>query len=293
MHEHLIVAIDGNETSSAALDRAMMRTDDARDEIEIISVIDPDASLSVEHARRSTLDEAAARLGSQVSATIVTTLRRGEVESELVRASQRADLLIVGSDAREHGWAVNQSSLPLRLASRSECVLVVVPRGHEAGAGPVVVGSEAAGQPEPALDFAVAEALRLQRPLVIAHGWEISAGATAPGFADGFEVLAETARDMLENVVQATRVQHPDLQTSGALIQAPLVGGLVNASRHAALLVVGNRGRGALASIVLGSVSRDVLALLPCPVAVVPNTADRHGAAPSGPSTLPAATDRG
>jgi nucleotide-binding universal stress UspA family protein len=43
---------------------------------------------------------------------------------------------------------------------------------------------------------------------------------------------------------------------------------LVAASRHAALLVLGSRGRGRLASNLFGSVSRDLIRRSHCPVVI-------------------------
>ena len=55
-----------------------------------------------------------------------------------------------------------------------------------------------------------------------------------------------------------------------AVIREHPVAGLVLASAAQYLLVVGSRGRHALAGILLGSVSQGVLHHATCPVAIVP-----------------------
>ncbi|CAM5239554.1 hypothetical protein GCM10010329_45460 [Streptomyces spiroverticillatus] len=58
---------------------------------------------------------------------------------------------------------------------------------------------------------------------------------------------------------------------------------LVELSTRAQLLVLGSRGRGGFASLLLGSVSRASTARAACPVVVVPHTA---GAEPDGPAPV-------
>jgi nucleotide-binding universal stress UspA family protein len=66
----------------------------------------------------------------------------------------------------------------------------------------------------------------------------------------------------------------PDVTVHREVIRDYAVAGLLTASTGQHLLVVGNRGRHALAGTLLGSVSQGVLHHATCPVAVVPTHGD-------------------
>ncbi|MEZ5230611.1 MAG: universal stress protein, partial [Acidimicrobiales bacterium] len=78
------------------------------------------------------------------------------------------------------------------------------------------------------------------------------------------------AEDQL--AVQLERVTSPDLLPPVVVHGRPGPT-LVDISEHANLLVVGTRGRGALADTILGSVSTHVASHATCPVAIVPEHA--------------------
>ena len=58
------------------------------------------------------------------------------------------------------------------------------------------------------------------------------------------------------------------VQTSWGDAAEPIID--TAAREHADIIVVGKRGRGQLAGLLLGSVSQKVVSLAPCPVIVVP-----------------------
>jgi nucleotide-binding universal stress UspA family protein len=73
---------------------------------------------------------------------------------------------------------------------------------------------------------------------------------------------------------QAFGDDHPNVGT--VVVRGRPAQVLISAAQGADLLVVGSRGHGALAGMLLGSVSEDVAAHAPCPVVVI-----RHHSAPT------------
>ena len=74
------------------------------------------------------------------------------------------------------------------------------------------------------------------------------------------------------------------LRVTPLLVQGPTVDTLLEEARRlqADILVMGSHGRGALLSILLGSVSTGVLRHAPCPVLVVPSHKDTRSPSPPG-----------
>jgi nucleotide-binding universal stress UspA family protein len=135
------------------------------------------------------------------------------------------------------------------------------------GQGLIVVGVDGSPHARRALTWAVQEALLRQGRCLLVHAFDYSATAAGGGGAAG--ELAGTAQEVLDREAAFAR-------DSGAAVEERLVAeqaadALLDASRDADLLVVGTRGRGALASVLLGSVSTAVVHQAACPVVVVPS----------------------
>lgn len=136
--------------------------------------------------------------------------------------------------------------------------------------GRIVVGYDGSQQSGTAVDWAAAEAQRRGLPLVVLHvvdylGLVPSAMGPAgwPGvFADDAAKIAAAGADRARHHVR-------DLDVTGLTEITGVAGALVEASKAAALLVVGTHGHGPLPGTLLGSVAFTVTAHAHCPVVVV------------------------
>ncbi|GAA1256029.1 universal stress protein [Sphaerisporangium rubeum] len=131
--------------------------------------------------------------------------------------------------------------------------------------GPIVAGVDGSGPATAALEWAAEEAARRGVPLRVVHVREPWAGEEEPhlDLADGEhrEVLAEAA--------DAARKHTPGVEVTTALVAGTVVGSLRAESETAALVVIGSRGGGGFAELLLGSVGMGLAGHARGPVVVV------------------------
>ena len=77
------------------------------------------------------------------------------------------------------------------------------------------------------------------------------------------------AREALDALIERELPGCDRARVQAQVIRGSAAAVLLEASRDADLLVVGNRGRGAFAELLLGSVSEHCVRHAPCPVVVV------------------------
>ena len=134
----------------------------------------------------------------------------------------------------------------------------------------IVVGIDGSEISQRALEWAVEEARLRGAKVTILHAWSmgfIAASAFAAPVIDP-AALERAAADVLETAV--TSIDASDVTVENALVCGGAAEALITAAKDADLLVVGSRGRGGFAELLLGSVSHQVCNHAPCPVVVIP-----------------------
>jgi nucleotide-binding universal stress UspA family protein len=101
--------------------------------------------------------------------------------------------------------------------------------------------------------------------------WAVGAPSLGPSDAEVHDHLEAAARNLLDACVDEARSADPDVDVQGELVEGRPAGALLEAARSADLLVVGSRGRGGFAGLLLGSISAQCVHHAPCPVVVVPH----------------------
>lgn len=144
----------------------------------------------------------------------------------------------------------------------------------------IIVGVDGSSHSQNALHWALLEAGARRAPLTVITVHEVAAsgwGGSVQFPVD--EVIAQKEKTAVQEVVDKAAVQLGDAAPPEIAVQvligqpAPL---LIEASKDADLLVVGSRGNGGFARLLLGSVSIQVAEHAQCPVTIVRH--DHHSA---------------
>ncbi|TCB95390.1 universal stress protein [Micromonospora zingiberis] len=143
--------------------------------------------------------------------------------------------------------------------------------GSNTGA-PVVVGVDGSEIALHAVRAAAREAAYRNRPLRVVHAfiWPLMGVPLGPATgapADG-GLRNQAEQYVAEAVAEATKTA-PEVSVTGAVVDGAAAAVMLAEADDAALLVLGNRGLGGFAGLLLGSVAVQVSARAGCPVLVV------------------------
>lgn len=291
--ETIVVGVDGSQDGLRAVEYAV-RTALARNarqpghtRVHLVHAVD-DAILagtwglvqdvaSLEQAGRELLDEAMAHarqlgMDDNISDEIVV----GNPTSCLARASEDADLVVVGRRRLRGLERMFVGSTSASLVSVSGCPVIVISAAANpdptGGRGRIAVGIEAmSGHSESTLTAAFTEAAHRGSTLVITH----ASLPMPPGMYGGNQLTEEAEQEIkadstnaVETIIAPLRQKFPDVKVELDVGTADPVEHLISLSGQVDLLVLGMRAPSRL-GFALGGVTRAVLAHATSPLMVV------------------------
>ena len=147
------------------------------------------------------------------------------------------------------------------------------------GAYRIVVGVDGSPASGKALEWAIEEARVRGGSLRVITAWHYPVLGDAAGSGPDTDVFRQSAADDQAALISAAGGERSGLSTE--VIEGSAVQVLLDAARDADLLVVGSRGHGGFAGLLLGSVSAQLVHHAPCPVLVVREPESGRGAQPA------------
>jgi len=151
--------------------------------------------------------------------------------------------------------------------------------------GRVVVGVDGSPASERALRWAVDRARSTGQPVEAVIAWDSPLSSGIPVNYGAAQISAvdweANARLVLRESLGHVLDDEEAAQVRTHVVQGHPARVLLDAAAGADQLVVGSRGHGGFAGMLLGSVSQHLIAHAPCPVTVIRDS-DTAGAAPAG-----------
>ena len=295
-HENvIIVGIDGSAAAQAALTWAAKDASRRKAALHLVQSF----FVSIEYAgpgmmvppqvfddarkwaQRSLGDARIDALKVDPDLVVMTTVHAERPFVALRNASKSALLTVVGSRGMGMMSEILLGSVAMNLATHAHSPLVVVhadPHGEPlppaAPDAPVMVGLDGSPESDSALAFALEEASLRGVPLVAVHSWD---DAPLNGFQRVYAlemdrtVIDEDERRLLAEQLAGSATRYPDVKIRQLVERGHAGASLLRTSQDIppCLLVVGSRGRGGFAGLLLGSTSHRLVIHASCPVAVV------------------------
>ncbi|MGW5735944.1 MULTISPECIES: universal stress protein [Streptomyces] len=289
MDKPLIVGVDGSGPSLRALDWAVDEAVAHGVPLRVVHASrwewyeghEPSFGINRESVRALS-DKIAATaveraLGRSASVKVTGEVLSEDPASALVRLGPEAGAVVVGSRGRGELGDLLLGSVSLSVAAHATSPVIVV-RGHEESArdggrpGTVVLAVDDPEQASPATEFAFREARLRGTSVTAVHAWRCPA-LEVPDFPTAVhDDHRKRAAALVEAAVRDAAAAHLDLTVHREAVEGHARTALLEASRGAALLVVGARRRKGHVGMQLGPVNHAMLHHAPCPVAVVPHT---------------------
>ncbi|MET7402279.1 universal stress protein [Dactylosporangium sp. NPDC005572] len=278
----VVVGVDGSAPSLAATRWAAAEASRRRVPLRVLlayhwrvpwAAFAPGTELA--HTAQQLADAQAEGFGQEAAAAspgveVSTTATLGRPAETLLAAGASAGLLVVGTRGRRTTTGTVLGSVSQQVAAHAACPVAVV-RGRTGPAGPVLVGFDASEPARQALELGFVEAASRGCDVRAVRAVDTSVGPPAMGAPPLLHDATEVRRVLFDEAaaqVAAAAAGHPGVGWDFDGVAGDAIGALARRSRQAQLVVVGNRGHGGFAGLLLGSVSLRLLHRADCPVLI-------------------------
>ncbi|MBI2700648.1 MAG: universal stress protein [Mycobacterium sp.] len=276
----LVVGVDGSSASNAAVawaarDAAMRKVPLTL--VHMLSAYVPTfpqiplpggVAVWQEDDGRQVLEEAAklARESAGSALEIATELKSSPPIPTLVELSEGAEFVVVGSHGRGAFGRVLLGSVSSGVLRGAACPVAIVPGDEPAADAPVLVGIDGSPASELATAIAFDEASRRGVDLRAVHAWSDVEVLDVGGL--DWPALQVESEQVLAERLAGWQERYPDVRVQRVVVCDRPARELVNQSTSAQLVVLGSRGRGGIAKMLLGSVSNAVVHSVHTPIIV-------------------------
>lgn len=285
----IVVGVDGSDESLEAVRWAAVEAGLRGRAVLLVHAYRlPTAPDAADPTRLARLHESARAEGAELTSRAVSMVhevapqvavagqaRIGPAAHVLIELSGVATAIVVGHRGQD-GFGVRLlGSVAARVAAHAHCPVVVVRpgiAGRGTANGVMLVGTDGSAASDVAVGLAFEEADLRGGAVTVLHTWEplppLWRTDVRPEALDavGLETAEEHA---VREWIRPWRDKYPQVPVRVQLSGQPAAAALLDAAPHAELLVVGSRGHGGFAGLVLGSVSQQVIHHAGCPVVVV------------------------
>ena len=200
---------------------------------------------------------------------ISRTVSHRSPQAALIELSRRARIVVLACSDVSAGEALLVGSTTLAVSAGSACP-VIAWRGDTLAPTdrPVVVGVDEDQISRAALDTALALADCLGVGLTAVHAMSArrAAGEVDIPLMVDWDALRDEAQERLKDIVDPVAQQWPQVRVGYAVGKGKASRVILDHAGGAQLVVVGSRGRGQLASVLLGSTGLGLLHHSPAPV---------------------------
>lgn len=293
--QRIVVGVDGSQESLHAVRWAADRAKLSNWELEILcayalpsytaasleggqGVVNDD---SIRESAQAVVNEAAEHIADR-GLDVITTIEPGDPTGILVKKSKEVQMLVVGT--RGGGGFADRllGAVSASIPAYSYCPVAVIPVHKQdrdyLPVKSIVVGVDGSHPSTNSFTRAIEEAQAWNAELIAVEAVPMatSAGVLAwlPAAVDREAILEDVAAELKTTADEL-------VADKGITVRTHAMDGnpaalLAEFSEAVDLVVVGTRGRGGFAGLLLGSTSQTVLEQADCPVLVIPTTFNKH-----------------